>query len=167
MKICTNCKEEKELEEFPDRKYKNGKISKQGNCFECKRKKSREVARKIRANSTKRLLERKRDLERRKNNPRKEMWSRAKKRAKLKGIFFNLKIEDIHINKICPILNIPIEPQSGGATDNSPSLDRIDSTKGYTKDNICVISRLANIMKAHATKEQIFLFCDNIKKYVK
>ena len=44
----------------------------------------------------------------------------------------------------------------------SPSIDRIDSTKGYIKDNIQVISSIANRMKWNATKEQLLTFCKGV-----
>ncbi len=40
----------------------------------------------------------------------------------------------------------------------------IRSSKGYTKDNIQVISRLANQMKANADKEQMIKFAEWILK---
>lgn len=39
-----------------------------------------------------------------------------------------------------------------------PSIDRIDSTKGYTKDNIQVISSKANTMKSNASVEELRMF---------
>lgn len=50
----------------------------------------------------------------------------------------------------------------GGYSDYSPSIDRIDSTKGYTKDNIQIISSIANRMKWNATKEQLITFAKGI-----
>ncbi len=40
--------------------------------------------------------------------------------------------------------------------------DRIDSANGYTKDNIQVISSIANRMKWNATKEQLLTFCKGV-----
>ena len=40
-------------------------------------------------------------------------------------------------------------------TDNSPSLDRINPKKGYTKDNVIIMSNLANRIKTDATTDQI------------
>jgi len=43
-------------------------------------------------------------------------------------------------------------------TEYAPSLDRIDSRKGYTKDNIQVISNKANILKNDATLSELKMF---------
>jgi len=89
-----------------------------------------------------------------------KMHQRAKGRAKLKGQEFTLKVSDIVIPDVCPILGITLNMNSGksGAYNNSPSLDRKDNTKGYTPDNIWVISQLANAMKHSATPEQLISF---------
>lgn len=47
-----------------------------------------------------------------------------------------------------------------GAFPNSPSLDRIDNTKGYTPDNIWVISQRANAMKSAASDEELVRFAE-------
>ncbi len=93
-------------------------------------------------------------------DPRSKMLQRAKGRAKKKGIEFNLIIDDIIIPEFCPALGCKLECKSGrsGGQKSSPALDRIDSTKGYIKDNIQIISHFANMMKAHSTKEEMISF---------
>ena len=74
--------------------------------------------------------------------------------------------EDIKVPIFCPILDIKLEfhfGQGAGGKPSSPSLDRIDNTKGYIKGNVQVISHLANQMKSTATKEQLVKFADWIK----
>lgn len=93
-----------------------------------------------------------------KSNKRYKIWCNLKKRAKLKGFDFDLELEDIpQIPSICPVLNIPIIINEGNhqPTDNSPSVDRIDSTKGYIKGNIRIISNRANRIKADATIDEL------------
>lgn len=93
-----------------------------------------------------------------KTNKRYKIWCNLKKRAKLKGFDFNLELEDIpQIPKFCPILGIPIVINEGShqPTDNSPSVDRIDSKKGYIKGNVRIISNRANRIKADATIEEL------------
>jgi len=83
-----------------------------------------------------------------------KMLAAAKKRAEKKKIEFDLEIEDIEIPRFCPILGIPLY-SSKLNTDCSPSIDRIDNTKGYTKTNIQVISTRANRIKNDSTFEEI------------
>lgn len=91
------------------------------------------------------------------------LWRGAKGSAKSRGIAFDIVKEDIIIPLHCPILNIPLytgaHPKYYPKHKNTASLDRIDSTKGYTKDNIWVISWLANRMKQNATHEELLSFC--------
>ena len=51
----------------------------------------------------------------------------------------------------CPVLGIDLKPSDRYYWDASPSLDRIDSARGYTPDNIWVISARANRIKSDAT----------------
>jgi len=84
--------------------------------------------------------------------------AQAKSRAKRDGLEFSLKEEDIIIPTHCPILGIPIKRNIGsGFHKDSPSLDRIDNTKGYTKNNIRIISNRANLLKCDATLEELEL----------
>lgn len=89
-----------------------------------------------------------------------KMYRRAKNRAKIQGIPFTITKEDIIIPTVCPVLGIPIYVTKGksGGFNSSPSLDQINPGKGYTPDNIMVMSQLANAMKANATPEQLLAF---------
>lgn len=92
--------------------------------------------------------------------PEWKMHQRAKMRCKETGREFDIEVSDIVIPDVCPVLGIELNMNSGksGAYRNSPSLDRKDNSKGYTKDNIQVISQLANAMKCHATNEELHKF---------
>lgn len=79
-----------------------------------------------------------------------------KYRAKKAGMEFSLTREDIQIPEKCPVFGIPLkfELRRGkglSEKDCRPSVDRIDNSKGYTKDNIVVVSYRANRIKSDAT----------------
>jgi hypothetical protein len=99
-------------------------------------------------------------------SPEYKMHLRAKQRSSEKGIDFDIEVSDITIPIVCPILGIELVVNSGrsGAYKNSPSLDRIDNTKGYIKGNIQVISQLANSMKGAASIEDLQQFAKWINK---
>ena len=94
------------------------------------------------------------------------MYDRAKSRAKKYGVQFNLELEDIIIPKICPVLGIPLFRGDRVISDNTPSLDKIIPSKGYTKGNIVVISYKANRIKSDATYEEILLVGNWLKGIV-
>lgn len=72
---------------------------------------------------------------------------------------FTISVEDIVIPERCPYMGvvfIPLDKKYGY------SLDRIDSSKGYTPENIQVISRIANIMKNNATEQELISFAKGV-----
>lgn len=91
----------------------------------------------------------------------------AKSRAKKKGLAFDITAEDVVIPEFCPVLGIPLFIQIGGEgvgkNDNNPSLDRIDSDKGYIKGNVQVISWRANNLKADGTLEEFIKLVEFLK----
>lgn len=94
------------------------------------------------------------------NNPEKRLLRAARTRAKKFNLEFDLTLGDIIIPKYCPYLGVELKPYAAreyGSLDVA-SLDRKDSSRGYTKDNIEVISWLANMMKNRATIKELQLF---------
>lgn len=130
--------------------------------------KVREAGRKRAAESRKKDPEkqRQRTYAYEKANPEKILLRSAKNRAIKNNLEFDIELCDIIVPKYCPLLNIEIKPREGGhgPQDSSPSLDRIDNTKGYIKGNVWVISWLANKMKATATAAQLLIFAENVQK---
>lgn len=86
------------------------------------------------------------------------LWTNLKASAKSRGIEFDLTptdIDDIGIPITCPVLGIPLIFNRGAVSDNSVSFDRIDSTRGYTRDNLVVVSYRANVLKNNASLDEM------------
>ena len=179
-KICACCKEEKNKEEF-SRKSAN-KDGLYSYCKQCKKDQDKVyyslnrdkviLAVKIRSETIKEHLKEYIKDYREKNynkiitqrntfrldNPSSTIYRAAKHRAKFRGIDFDIELSDVIIPEFCPVLHIPLSVSTGKVSDYSPSLDRIDSTKGYIKGNVQVISYKANTMKSNANAEDLLLF---------
>jgi hypothetical protein len=97
--------------------------------------------------------------------PERTLYSSAKNRAGRTNLEFNITLEDIVIPSHCPILNIPLSKGKGQKHDGSPSLDRIDNTRGYIKGNVKVISSRANQIKSDGTAEEHIRIAEYITKY--
>lgn len=108
--------------------------------------------------------ERERSYNWRRDNPQKNMWAQAKKRAREKSLDFDITPDDIVLPDVCPYLGIQLKvnTKTGCFSFDSYSLDRIDINKGYVKGNVEVISNMANSMKRNATKEQLIVFATNV-----
>lgn len=151
-KTCSCCKKSKPVLDF----FKSNS-SKDGYRYQCK-----ECHYVYQQNPIKRAEWSKRYYAKRKeNNPQLFMWKQALHRAKYdyNNMEFTISVEDIIIPEQCPYFQTPFI-----ALDKNfgYSLDRIDSSKGYTKDNIQVISRLANIMKNNATIAELVTFAKGV-----
>jgi hypothetical protein len=79
------------------------------------------------------------------------LWKNSRCRAKSAGIEHTLSKEDIVIPEFCPVLGIKLHTEDRKAKYAAPSIDRIDNTKGYTPDNIVIVSVRANLLKRDAT----------------
>lgn len=105
-----------------------------------------------------------------------DMRQSAKERAKKHNVPCNLRVKDLReiMTDKCPILGIKFELNKQGQDwgkgkgknnwQNSPSLDRIVPEKGYVKDNVIIVSLMANSIKNQATPEQILTVGNFYKK---
>ncbi len=95
------------------------------------------------------------------------MLDRSKSRARKKGFEHNIDIHDINIPAVCPLLGIPLFSGNVTVGPNSPTLDRLDSSKGYIKGNVWVISYRANTIKNDATPEELERIARGVRKEIK
>lgn len=80
--------------------------------------------------------------------------NRTRGGAKRRGIEFSLAREDVVIPEFCPILGIRLDPVGTLGSFAVPSVDRLDSRRGYVKGNVAVISFRANSLKNDGTAEE-------------
>lgn len=94
--------------------------------------------------------------------------SKLKKQALARGFEFTITIQDVweiytKQNKCCFFTKQPIafydEKSSAGVRTSSASVDRIDSDKGYTKENCCIVMKQINFMKQDFSVEQFVKYC--------
>ena len=139
-KTCTKCGEEKPLSDY----YRNAQ-GRKGRASRCKPCSVAAViaSRKANPGPHKAWLEGARGI-----------LSRAKKTARIRGRAFDLHEEDICIPEFCPVLGIPLERGIKKLCDSSPSIDRIDSSRGYVRGNVAIISLRANMIKNCGTAEE-------------
>jgi hypothetical protein len=93
-----------------------------------------------------------------------QMLANARKRAKELNIPFTITVDEVYpkvpLTGICPVLNTLMVR----GTRYTMSIDQINPRKGYTADNIQVISLKANMMKCDATSEELMLFKEYIER---
>jgi hypothetical protein len=108
----------------------------------------------------------KRRLERPRETWASETASNARRRAKERGCEVDLTPEWLlqNLPERCPLLGLEFVFSSGVLTDNTPTVDRKDSSKGYTMDNCWIISAKANRMKTNASTREIELLASNLPK---
>jgi len=119
------------------------------------------------------------ELRKAKSDYRKEWWKgvssdwdrykiymvrRARHRAKMLGLPFDLTPDDITIPEVCPLLGIRLQVATGRHKDDSPALDRRIPEKGYIKENVMVISQRANVLKRDASLEELEKLVDGLRR---
>jgi hypothetical protein len=98
-------------------------------------------------------------------------YNRFKINAEMRGIFWDLTIDNIadlmeSQDFRCALSGEPIEfPDFGNYQKSPASIDRIDSSKGYIKDNIQLVTRKVNMMKQSYSQEEFIEVCKKVAKY--
>lgn len=135
MRTCPKCLQEKPLTAFYKRSDERYYRS---NCKECEKKNFSTF---------------------RKKNPHIAHLANAKQRAKKLNLEFSIDKTWYYENlpEKCPVFDVPL---SEGPF--APSIDRLDSKKGYTKENCRIISMRANTIKNDATAEELLKIIDYI-----
>lgn len=109
--------------------------------------------------------ERERRKENWKHKPTLSMLNNSKQRAKTAGLEHTLVVEDIIIPDYCPVLGIKLETGDRKNHYNAPSIDRIDNSKGYTKDNVMIVSTKLNLLKKDATIDELIKIGDFYRNF--
>ena len=91
-------------------------------------------------------------------------------RAIRKGLEYDLTMDWLkdQLDKGCCAatgIKFKLYPKSSVLNPFLPSIDRIDSSRGYTKDNCQVVIVGFNTLKSDNTNEEILQFCKGYIKY--
>lgn len=169
-KICNSCGQEKPLSAFnKNRALSDGYKSR---CRECdaasfQEKYANPEWRAHHNHKTKQWRVRLKDA-----NPTR-LWAsdalaNAKMRAKRSGVPCSINLLDVMgaVVDTCPLLGLPLIYATGRIHDNSPTLDRKIGDRGYTKDNIGVVSHRANRLKSDASVEELQTLLNNLVQYL-
>ena len=89
--------------------------------------------------------------------------SHARYRAKQIKHDYNLKFEDLEFPTHCPVSGMELDyclctKGDGKKRLNGASLDRIDSSLGYVRGNVRIISWLANYWKSNLEEKEFFFY---------
>ena len=138
-KVCDNCEQSLNLSKFSLIEKWNINSDTKNICKKCS----------IKIKQTEKLN---RDW---KVDAAKLLYSNIKSRCKRIGREFSIELDDIIIPKKCPVFGFDLKREDRETWMCAPSVDRIDSSKGYIKGNVTVVSRRANILKRDATVEEL------------
>jgi hypothetical protein len=151
-KVCKKCKEYKSLSEF-----NKDKVNKDGFRYECK------ACAAIYHSNTCRF----------------KRWFGSKRaRCKAAGTEFTIEPTDIpgvkirkyknyqnrwsweaiKYPKVCSVFSVELDWDAHICNNNSPSLDRVNPTKGYVPGNVMLISNKANRMKQNMYLKELKIF---------
>ena len=105
------------------------------------------------------------------NGVRLSWFHKCKIGAETRGILWSLVVEDVWQKSVdlegdCNLSGIPIGWSVIGQS-HTASIDRIDSAKGYTIDNIQLLHKDINMMKQAFSQEHFVALCKSVADKVK
>lgn len=157
---CTNCNTYKDSSEFYKSNQKKNTLGLTYICIPCSKKKIHEY----RNTETGFWV---------------GLWGNLSHSAKKRGLDVEITKEDVIAlwekqKGLCAVTGLPMEKVKATKTTRNryknlyrASVDRINSDKGYTKENIRLVCSHVNIMKMDLTDEQFKFWCDAILKGMK
>lgn len=97
-------------------------------------------------------------------------FNRIKAGATSRGLTFDITIEEIwdlflKQDKRCALSGVILELQRSYKGTNTASLDRIDSNKGYSMQNVQWVDKNVNMMKRNMLDDTFIEICVNIANY--
>lgn len=81
----------------------------------------------------------------------------VKANAKKRGIPFSITKNDLFLPDTCPVFGTKFNLDRTTDRNNTPSIDRIDNSKGYVKGNVVIVSNRANMIKKDASLKELKL----------
>ena len=100
-----------------------------------------------------------------------KFWNRIQKSARQRNLEFNITMQEaweifIKQNQSCAVTGLPIHFETrSGRGDGNASLDRIDSSKGYTADNIQWVCKEVDKLKWDKTELELVQVCKKVINY--
>ena len=166
MPVCNGCKQD-----LPTKAFAADKHRATGLRYKCRACSSAEFARwKQTEGYTARLGKGREKRATLKAVDPKRRWAQmalaaSKQRAKASGLPHALTLDWLLSSApdVCPLLEVDLRYDNTRSHHDSPAVDRIDSSGGYTPDNCWVVSMLANRIKSNATLEQVELVAKNMR----
>ena len=131
--------------------------------LKCSRQRIFQLAKKFGIDSMKLRQENKAEAFRLKNGNKdgSDFWRVCRRKFSMKkcmskriGIEWNLQFGELNFPTHCPILDLELDYFAESTQENSPSFDRIDSSRGYISGNVQIISWRANRIKNDGTPEE-------------
>lgn len=156
---CYVCKEFKETSQFSPCKKAKLRNGKSYVCKQCQ------------ALAQRQRREKQKDIDLLDFTLKKRLYD-AQNRAKSKNQYYDIDLEFLYQlwnqqEGKCALTGIPMTTTKHGRTNTNVSIDRIDSSKGYTKDNIWLICSAVNFMKSNLNLEEFKQYCQAVINYKK